>query len=165
VKDHLLPFKNCDSAEITLKDAKARDASKKSPLKATLRLAFKGRDYSINAEETLHLVIDGMRHPLDVIISSKDPLEEVTYHTVGVNRHIGTIKEITRSKISFSLPLDYLSKISTAKTVRFEILDSALKSASPKAGYPIILELKPDSLIRDFKNNCAKTLLNNQSRG
>ncbi len=158
----LLTLKNSERAELSLKYTKEASAGK-SPIKATLYIAQNGREYNINPHETLNLFVDGVPYPLNVLSSFQDPLEIVTPASVSGRTFMpGTATEITRKQMSFFLPQDALSKMVTAKRVTFEISSSATGNPLALRGYPIVLELNPESIsfLQEFKNKCISNFLN-----
>lgn len=158
----LLTLKNSERAELSLKYTKEASAEK-SPIKATLYIAQNGREYHINPHETLKLFVDGAPYPLNVVNSFQEPLEIVTPASVcGGAVMPGTATEITRRQMSFFLPQDSLSKMTAAKRVAFEISSPATENTVALRGYPIILELNPESIsfLQEFKNKCVTNFFN-----
>lgn len=165
-RNPLIASKNNESGILLLKYTK-NVSPEKPPIKATLFICQKGRNYHINPHETLAVVIDGCSHVLDISNSFQDPREEVNDYTVsipsGMPLTFGSVKEVTRRSIAFFMSNKQLAKIAAAKKVFFEITSPATKHLSDSKDYPIILEFSEENIhcIQDFQNKC----INNSQKG
>jgi hypothetical protein len=144
-----------DDSELVLK----HQAGSK-PLKATLWLIHKGvRDYTVNANETLALVIDEKTCPLEIINSTKDALEDVQYTTVNyaptASIRLGSVKEVTRRRLTFLLTKADITHLLQAKTAKFQINVPPTSAGSSKL-YPIVVALKEDNRqsLKEFSTEC-----------
>ena len=155
----LIASKNSESADFSLKYTK-EDSLKKAPLRATLGVFQKGREYNINPHESLKLIIDGVSYNIDITNSFQNPLEVVTHNPIslpGGTLMLGSVNELTARAMLFFLSLDYLSKMITAKRVEFEISAPSTENSPNSQGYPIVLELNPESIafLKDFQDKCV----------
>ncbi|AIK96495.1 hypothetical protein [Candidatus Odyssella acanthamoebae] len=147
-----------DDSELVLKH---QSASK--PIKATLNLAHKGvRDYTVNANESLTMVVDEKIYPLEIINSTKDAVEDVQYANVNyaptASIRLGFVKEVTRRRITFLLTKENIAHLLQAKTVKFQITVSPA-SAGSSSLYPIVVALKESNRqsIKEFSTQCYIT--------
>lgn len=64
--------------------------------------------------------------------------------------------------MSFFLTLEYLSKITEAKQVFFEISIPSTESSTALQKYPILLELNPESIefLKEFQHKCVNNFPN-----
>lgn len=158
--NNLIATKNCEKGDLILKCSERLDPSQTKSIKAILSVHHEGRDYDINPQEVLSLSIDGTPYPLEIINSYKAPVElkETYFFPLPSARcfSLGKITETTIRKISFLLPFELFSKLSTAHTAFIEISSPVSTHLSELSKYPINLGFNQEnfSLIQDLKNKC-----------
>lgn len=158
---NLLPMKNIEKGSLILKCDKD-DFIEKNPIKATLKMDQKGKEYNINSHETLKVYIDGTPLALPLVNSFQEPVEEVSQYPVampsGRSLMLGTVREVTRRNMSFFISFDDLSKMIAAKKIVFEITSSSSKDSLPLQKYPIVLDLRTEDIpfLQEFKSSCVK---------
>lgn len=160
----LIASKNSETAEFSLKYLK-EDFLRKAPIKATLAISQKGREYNINPNEILKLIVDKETYNLDITNSFQVPLEIAESRPISIpggTFMLGSIKECTKRQMSFFLTLEYLSKITEAKQVFFEISIPSTESSTALQKYPILLELNPESIefLKEFQHKCVNNFPN-----
>ncbi len=161
---NLRALNKSDHASLLLKNFKQEHKSfVNKPVKATLNITHEGKkDYTINPQETLSLLIDDMRYPLEMVSSFKRPDKVVDNYYVSLPSGgftvVGNVKDVTNRKISFLLPQELIDQLSGAKSAGFEV--SLLKYSQHAQNYPIIFYLTQEDIkiVQEFKNNCIKSL-------
>lgn len=158
----LTALKGCHEAELVLKSSTSSNLQQESRVKGILKIEYKGkRDYTINQQEILNIMIDNETYPLEILTSIKNPHEVVENYNTS-NFRFGIVKEVTSRKISFYLSKEIIKKILSANTVQFEVTVSDNNKQLVSDTYPIQAKLEPAniSVIQEFQHKCINTVFN-----
>jgi hypothetical protein len=150
---------------LTIRSAGA-PPSNESEIRAVLKLAHHGvREYNLNPDEELSLMIDGDVYALKIMNSSHSPMEEKergsTYiGSGGGSIVLGSVSEVTRRQIAFFIPRELIVRLASARVARLEINSHNMDSIYRKIKYPILLEFSEINLAlaEQFDSQCLRGL-------